>query len=43
MPDSNEIFEALKKGDIAKVKTGPSDKPETPVVIKSVKISCVAK
>jgi peptidyl-prolyl cis-trans isomerase A (cyclophilin A) len=29
--------------DIAKVKTGPSDKPETPVVIKSVKISRVAK
>jgi peptidyl-prolyl cis-trans isomerase A (cyclophilin A) len=29
--------------DIAKVPTGPSDKPETPVIIKSVKISRVAK
>jgi peptidyl-prolyl cis-trans isomerase A (cyclophilin A) len=29
--------------DIAKVKTDASDKPETPVVIKSVKISRVAK
>lgn len=29
--------------DIAKVPTGPSDKPQTPVVIKSVKISRVAK
>ena len=29
--------------DIAKVKTGAADKPETPVVIKSVKISRAAK
>ena len=29
--------------DIAKVPTGPSDKPETPVIIKSVKVSRVAK
>jgi peptidyl-prolyl cis-trans isomerase A (cyclophilin A) len=29
--------------DIAKVPTGPSDRPETPVIIKSVKIARVAK
>jgi peptidyl-prolyl cis-trans isomerase A (cyclophilin A) len=29
--------------DIAKLPTGPSDKPQTPVIIKSVKISRVAK